>query len=109
MTPPQKPATISKPDEILWLGFVPEVLGLFNTNGHSGVFTAQDNPAPLDKAQATMNYWANRGIAKNRLVMGIPFFVTSFSIYTGGEQSWVSLVTRYNLINYQDTSTGMSP
>lgn len=64
-------------------------------DGEFDVQSGVDGPSPPADAYASMTYWNARGLPRNRTLMGIPAFGTSYSIYSGGRQSFYSIMARY--------------
>lgn len=64
-------------------------------NGEFDVQSGAQGPAAPSDVYASMSYWQGRGLAKNRTLLGVPAFGSSYSIYTGGRQSYYSIMSRY--------------
>jgi GH18 family chitinase len=57
--------------------------------------TAGDEHSPLAQAKSDMDLWRARGVPKDKLVLGVPFYGYGFSDYKDGYGGMRDLIARY--------------
>ncbi len=96
-------ATASSPGGMVPLGSVP-YFDYVNIMSYDGVGTNADGSiygdaggeqASLAMAQHDIAVWQARGVTKDHLVLGVPFYGHAFGTYAGGEHDYKDLLATY--------------
>ncbi len=96
-------ATASNPGGMVPLGSVP-YFDYVNIMSYDGVGTNRDGTiygdaggeqASMAMARHDIAVWQGRGVPKERLVLGVPFYGHTFGTYKGGEHGYKDLLATY--------------